>query len=273
MRDILSSFAGEVSKQTPLHGGDINHVSRVEAANGDFVLKENRDVPEDFFQAEAKGLEVLKENGLPVPGVIALEQNALLLEYIPRGGRDDRRAGELLAKLHLQKQDYFGFEEDNYIGSLPQKNGAYDSWAEFFAKRRIEDQISLYLQKTAIPAPERDLWSKLIETILKELPEPEYPSLIQGDLWSGNLYHGENGPVFIDPAVYYADRRVELAFTELFGGFGSGFYQGYNSIIHFPDPVYRQFRDLYQIYPLLVHANLFGVGYYNSALSRARYYL
>lgn len=273
MRDLFYSITGDVINRSPLYGGDINQVYKIEAAGGVFVVKENSNVPQDFFEAEALGLKTLGEHGAPVPRVLAFEKDAILLEYIKPGRQNNLHAGELLARLHLEKQESFGFAKDNYIGSLPQKNGFHTGWAGFFARRRIGDQISLYQKKTTIPAPEKELWNHLIEYIEKELPEPEHPSLIHGDLWSGNLYHGESGPFFIDPAVYCADWRMELAFTELFGGFGSEFYSGYNSVITFPDPVYRKFRDLYQIYPLLVHANLFGAGYYSSALSRARHYV
>lgn len=271
----MKEITGQILNRRPLAGGDINEVFLLECEKGQFVQKQNRNVPgniaEDFFKKEAQGLEELRKNGLVVPKVIAVNEESLLLEYLAPGSGDQKNeeaAGRNLALLHSVRQENYGLEYENYIGSLRQVNGIYTDWADFYISRRIEPMLKMYFkgQKN----PDEKTWTGLFKWIQKNV-RPEFASLLHGDIWGGNLYYSARGPVYIDPAVYRGDCMVDLAFTELFGGFSQRFYASYREQNPLPGH-YADLRDLYQIYPLLVHANLFGGGYYTSALGKARKY-
>jgi len=265
---------GEVFSSRPLFGGDINHVEYLLCDRGEFVCKSNSGVPDDFFRAESEGLSALKGAGLRVPEVLAVSARGLLLEYIDPGKKDqesEESAGRALAQLHLQKQLSCGFEHDNYIGSLKQSNGSYDNWASFYIEKRLKAQ--LHLLQGRLSAGDKKIWEMFFQWIGTNL-KPLFFSLLHGDIWSGNLFYGSEGPVFIDPAVYRGDFRVDLAFSEMFGGFSQHFYGAYNELNRFEpgnrSGEYETLKPVYQVYPLLVHANLFGGGYYSSALAIAR---
>ena len=266
MPEFLNSI-GKIFSKTPLTGGDINQVYKLTSSKGYFVLKENPAPPSGMFAAEAKGLRLLLENKLPTPEVVYYEEGFIIMEYIEQGTPDFPKAGELLGRLHTISQESFGLEYDNFIGKLPQKNEIFQDWSTFFWKRRIQDQLDLYQD-----GRHEKIWEKLKEKLPEIVPQDIRPSLIHGDLWSGNLIWGKNGPYFIDPAIYRADPMIELSFTKLFGGFGKDFYEAYSHYYSMPS-WYKDLIPLYQIYPLLVHANHFGGGYYQSALQNARYYL
>ena len=258
---------GKILSRTPLAGGDINQVYKIESTKGQFVLKENANSPPDMFATEARGLKLLSQNGLTVPRVVFYKDDQLLMEYIEPGYPDFKKAGEDLGKLHAISQESFGLEYDNFIGRLRQINKVSADWCSFFWEQRIQSQLDLYQNKS-----KEEIWEKLRDKLPGILPQEIRPSLIHGDLWSGNLIWGHNSPYFIDPAVYRADPMIELAFTRLFGGFHKNFYEAYS--YHYPIPTwYKDLLPLYQIYPLLVHANHFGGGYYQSALQNAEYYL
>lgn len=271
MKNPFIEITGSVVKNSYLTGGDINDVYHVIAENGEFVLKQNKKPYRGMFAAEAEGLSHLKANGLSVPEVVAVAENALLLRYYESGAVSPAMAGKMLGLLHQKKQDKFGYHQDNYIGSLRQVNVPEDSWSEFYSKYRIIYQLNLYRKKNKIIATEQKIWDLLIEKMHKILSHKPNPSLLHGDLWSGNLYYSSEGPLFIDPAVYYGDSFIELAFTELFGKFPHDFYAAYGEINSI-DPCYQDLKKLYQIYPLLVHANIFGGSYYSSAFAIAKYY-
>ena len=257
---------GKIFSKTPLAGGDISQVYKIESSKGSFVLKENSASP-NMFAAEAKGLRLLSENKLPTPHVIFYEEGSLLMEYIKPGPPHPGKAGEALGKLHSISQGSFGLEYDNFIGKLEQKNEISKDWPSFFWEYRIQAQLDLYRSSS-----EEKIWEKLKQKLPQIIPQDVKPSLIHGDLWSGNLIWGKDEPCFIDPAVYRADPMIELSFTELFGRFDKKFYEAYSHYHPIPS-WYRELIPLYQIYPLLVHANIFGGGYYQSALQNARYYL
>lgn len=271
MKVYFESITGTRHRVTSLHGGDINEVYKIEAKNGSFVLKTNRKNYPRMFPEEAAGLKALGGAGLPVPEVIAVQEDAILLKYIEQGRPNMQQAGEYLGRLHSIHQNNFGFESDNYIGSLPQPNTIESRWSDFIIKHRLQFQIDLYFKNRHADAASKKVWQKLFQKIPDLMSHNPSAALLHGDLWSGNLYHGKDGPVFIDPAVYRGDPLIELAFTELFGSFGASFYDAYRAQ-HPIDPVYKDLKPFYQIYPLLVHANLFGGGYYSSALRNARHY-
>jgi fructosamine-3-kinase len=184
----------------------------------------------------------------------------LLLEFLEREGSQDwNLAGTLLARLHRNTAREFGLDHNNYIGSLSQSNTFHPTWSEFFAMERILPQIKMArdagaVDRTLASAAER-FCSKL-----NEIFPDEKPALLHGDLWSGNFFFSTKGPSIFDPAVYYGHREMDLAMTKLFGGFDDDFYSGYEN--EFPlEKNWRARTDLCNLYPLLVHVNLFGGGY------------
>ncbi len=260
-------------------GGDINEAARVDTASDSFFVKWNPNAPSGMFTAEARGLNLLESAAcLKVPRVILVSENPafLALEWLPierpqKTALLAERLGEGLAALHQKTQDTHGLDHDNYIGRLPQSNTPMQNWPEFYRDRRIRFQMESARQKGRL-TPER---ARLLDKLCHKLPQllPDVPpSLLHGDLWGGN-YSGISGdiPVIYDPAVYYGHREVEIAFTELFGGFAGRFYEAYHAV--FPlDKGYAERKALYQLYPLMVHLNLFGESYGGSVDSIARRY-
>jgi protein-ribulosamine 3-kinase len=213
-------------------------------------LKEGDAARADAFAAEADGLEALRPHAR-VPQVLDHGANGgkafIRLEFLQlqRGG-DWSELGRMLAKLHRVTGPRFGWHRDNYIGLAAQKNAWHDDWAEFFLECRLRPQAS----KAGLSLP---------SLRLLEGHKPQ-PSLLHGDLWSGNAGFTAEGPVLFDPAVYYGDREADLAMTELFGGFPREFYAAYNEAWPL-DPGYEKRKHLYNLYHLLNHLNLFGSGY------------
>jgi protein-ribulosamine 3-kinase len=218
----------------------------------------------DAFAAEAEGLEALRPH-IRVPQVLDRGMRNgkafILLEHLDlqRGG-DFAQLGRMLAALHRQTGPRFGWARDNYIGLGPQANAWCDDWAEFWRTRRLLPQIDLARRNGfGVEAP------KL--TLLENHRPP--PSLLHGDLWSGNAGFTAEGPVVFDPAVYYGDREADLAMTELFGGFPNEFYRAYDETFPLP-PGYEQRKHLYNLYHLLNHLNIFGGGYLSQVKATLR---
>jgi fructosamine-3-kinase len=219
-------------------------------------LKLNGERFADAFAAEADGLEALRSAGAAAPAPLAHGvaggQAYLLLEFLElRAGGDFAALGRMLARTHRRGGPRFGWQRDNYIGTTPQSNGWCASWTQFWLERRMRPQIEL-ARKNGFEIAFPPL--KLIEN-----HEPE-ASLLHGDLWSGNAGFTNEGPVLFDPAVYYGDREADLAMTELFGGFPAEFYAAYKEAYPL-DNGYERRKQLYNLYHLLNHLNLFGGGY------------
>jgi len=198
----------------------------------------------------------------------------LVLEWIGQGLRTDKfwtRFGEQLAALHQVSSEYFGLEEDNYMGALPQSNKPSISWIDFLTHQRFIPQVALALQNNLLEFSHARQFEKLYEKLQHIFPA-EPTSLLHGDLWSGNFLADETGnPVLIDPAVYFGHRSMDLAMTALFGGFDKGFYEAY--YYHFPFPHnYSEQWEICNLYPLLIHLNLFGKSYQSSILQTIRKY-
>jgi protein-ribulosamine 3-kinase len=248
-------------------GGCINHGGRLETSSGDYFIKWNDlDKFPAMFEAESRGLGLLRRaNSFHVPHVIhsgkTEELQFLILTYTKSSKRVPdywTRFGEDLAALHRNASDYFGLDHDNYIGSLPQRNSRELRWTDFFIRHRLEPQLEL--AKDKIDLGTRKAFGRLFAQLPALLPA-EKPSLLHGDLWSGNIMVAEEGqPSVIDPAVYFGHREADLAMTELFGGFDSDFLEGYNAAFPLENGFMERF-DIYNLYPLLVHVNLFGGGY------------
>lgn len=262
-----------IETATRVLGGDINEAAQLTLNDGrSLFLKYNPFPLPKLFEVEARGLEILREaSALRVPQVYAVGEVEdtypayILMDWIPaersstRGRSVMKDFGLGLAHLHERHAPRHGLDHDNYIGSLPQYNGREDSWATFYRDRRLGVQRDLARERNRLPRSRERLLDSLMERIERFVPEGE-ASLLHGDLWGGNYLISSGQPVLIDPAVSFGHREVELAFTELFGGFPEEFYRGYNE--GWPiDPDYEDRRPLYQLYPLLVHLNLFGESY------------
>lgn len=230
--------------------------------------------PSPTYQCEANGLkELLKANAIRVAEVIAANEDFIITEYIHSGRPSDdiyEIFGRELAQLHRFKSNTFGFYEDNFIGANPQLNIPSDSeksnWVEFYFNKRLLYQYKLAEQNGRVSASLRSGFSKLgsvVEDILNE--STEEPTLIHGDLWSGNYICNEHGEVvLIDPAVYYGHREADLAMTKVFGGFPPAFYDAY--IQEYPLKEGWEYREnLYKLYHVLNHLNLFGRSYLSEA--------
>lgn len=257
-----------------LSGGDINDAFELRLERGERVfLKTNATAPLEMFAAEARGLAFLAEaRALRIPNVLAHSAESerpsfLLLELIepapPRKGFDEE-LGRGLAALHRAGAPSFGFSSANFIGRLPQSNRACETWAEFYRAERLEPQLRLALDSgRASPALARD-FERLFSRLADLVGAREPAARLHGDLWGGNLHVDEAGaPCLIDPAVYGGHREIDLAMMQLFGGFSARVFAAYREA--FPLALGHAERvSLYQLYPLLVHVNLFGGRYAES---------
>lgn len=257
-------------KAEPLGGGNINTTYKLVCDKANYFIKYNdlSHYPE-MMRLESKSLILLKEkSGIRIPEVIREgiieDTQYLLLEHIERGMPAPGfwiNFGRQLAEMHIHNtQAHFGLSFHNYIGSLPQNNSLRSAWVDFFILNRILPQSDLALKNGLLSTRH----TKALEALFKRLGEifPKMaPSLLHGDLWSGNfLIDFKGNPVLIDPAMYYGHPEMELAFTRLFGGFDSKFYDAYISVSPM-EPGFEDRVDIYNLYPLLVHLNLFGLGY------------
>ena len=252
-------------------GGCINKGGKLSTNQGDYFLKWNikKKYPE-MFKKEFQGLEILEQTkNISIPKTMGHgeggEYSFILMEYIEPGAkRSDywEVFGQQLAFLHKNTAALFGLDEDNFIGSLVQKNKQRATWQEFFMEQRILPMLRLGRDSGKIEKSVSMDIERVINKVLTLFPT-EKPALLHGDLWGGNIIVTSEGlPCLIDPAVYYGHREADLAFTFLFGGFDSSFLMKYNEIY----PLESNFNErigLYNLYPLLVHVNLFGAGYLN----------
>ena len=249
----------------PVHGGDINEAFRVETPDGPVFVKTRHDPLPGMYVAEAGGLRALREaaDGLGVPAVLGVSEQHLALEWIESAPNGDGIAlGRGLARIHRTTRETFGWPRDNWIGALPQINPDHTTVADFFGQARLLPMLE------GLPASVR----RPVEALLPRLPDllpDEPPALVHGDLWGGNWLQGVEKPFLVDPAVAFGPREQDLAMARLFGGFPSGFEPAYREA--FPlAPGFDERVDLWNLYPLLVHARLFGGGYGARAAGIAR---
>lgn len=283
---ILREALQHIGDSTPIqqyrrvHGGDINDSFYVQSGKQQYFIKIRHFLPPRFFECEKMGLETLRNAGaIRVPFVYGVKETNdygfLILEWI-EGKETNKTAeqlGHAIARLHQCYGPSFGFAEDNYIGLLPQKNGWYENWIDYFRECRLLPQIELAEQKGRMPAQRRNKLEKLLSSLERWLPKDCSPSLLHGDLWGGNWIVGANGvPYLIDPAVFYGHYEFEIAFTELFGGFPSRFYESYNERMPLSSD-YHERKQLYQLFYLLVHLNLFGESYGGAVDRVLRWYV
>jgi fructosamine-3-kinase len=274
---IESRIAGALGRgvrlATPLAGGCVASVLRADLADGSAVVVKHGG---SCYLTEASMLGALAERSrLPVPRVLHAEPDLLILEHIDNDGRLDagveRHAAELLAELHNTRGPSFGFDLPTLIGPLGQPCPPTDSWLEFFAEHRLRHFGALARGRGAITAPCWDALRRLADRVGEVLREPDYPSLIHGDVWGGNvLCRAGRVAAFIDPATHYAHPEVELAFGTLFSTFGAAFFERYTQLRPVEPGFFERRRGVYNLYPLLVHAILFGGGYGREVEANAR---
>lgn len=250
---------------SPVSGGDINRAFQVALRDGTHLFMKRNSRP--FFSAEADGLEAIRAtHTIRVPEVIATGKDGeyyLLLEWVeaaPKNRDFWESFGHELAAMHLSPTPTaFGWTSDNYIGAAPQKNTPHDQWVPFFRDCRLTPQFEG--ARHWFHDDDRKKIQHLLDHLDQYLAEPARPSLLHGDLWSGNFTTGPDGKAWlIDPAVYVGHAEADLAMTELFGGFHPRFYSAYREVNPI-QPGYKERRDLYNLYHLLNHLNLFGAGY------------
>jgi fructosamine-3-kinase len=273
-----SGLGTRVSESVPVSGGCINNGARLTTDGAHYFLKWNASAPLGLFEAEVEGLDALRVPGtLRVPEPLAtgggLEGAAwLLMEYLAPASAtpdSDERLGRGLAAVHDAPPHELGvgWEKNNWIGSLEQQNAPTEGWSAFWRDRRIAPQLTLARAAGRLPGPK---WDHLLDVIPVALDDDIRPALLHGDLWNGNVYVTTGGePVVIDPAVYRGDGEVDLAMSELFGGFGRSFYDAYHEARPISTEYRSHRRDLYQLFYLLVHVNLFGTSYVPGAEATA----
>ncbi|MGE5794865.1 MAG: fructosamine kinase family protein [Bacteroidota bacterium] len=260
------------ARATAASGGCIHSSWVLESGGVRYFAKTNDAALADAFAAEADGLRALAAAGMRVPEPVAQGEADgkafLVLEHLPLGHGTDaafRTLGRALARLHAHHGTAFGWHRDNFIGLTPQPNGRHASWAGFWQAERLAPQLEL-AARNGYRGELQSLGREVIDAVPRILAgHAPAPSLLHGDLWSGNAgFLADRAPVVFDPAVYYGDAEADLAMTELFGGFPASFYAGYREVRPAGDG-YRHRRILYNLYHVLNHLNLFGAGYRGQA--------
>lgn len=276
-RELLEGV-GRIKSIKRISGGDINEAYYVRTCNHEYFVKLNKQVDLSFFESEAEGLKLIRQTRtIAVPEVYEVFSvetadssiPMLWMEWVhgPKHADTEKRLGEQLAALHLCEGKGYGYEKDSYIGRLKQKNYQTASWLSYYRNERIGGQLKYGQKLGTISGKREERLMKLIERLDEWVPEKPRCSLLHGDLWSGNWMTGKEGkPYLIDPSVLYGDHEFEIAFTELFGGFSEKFYQAYQSVFPLSND-YEDRREIYQLYYILVHLNMFGESY-GSAVDR-----
>jgi fructosamine-3-kinase len=250
----------------PAAGGDINTTTRLKLSDGRSVaMKTHPNAPPGFFEAEARGLRWLAEaDGLPVPEVLGVDEECLLLPWIEEGKPSVDAAaafGHALATLHRAEAGAYGAEQDGFIGRLPMPNGSRGTWPEFFATRRVLPYLKLARDRSAISAEDASAVEAVLGRVADLVPE-EPPARLHGDLWNGNVLWGSDGTAHgIDPAAYAGHREMDLAMLALFGMPNLA-----RAMVSYEEeyPLVEGFEDrvgIHQLFPLLTHACMFGGGY------------
>ena len=281
---LASAFASlfgtsvSITQTDRVSGGDINKAYALTLNTGDHIfMKANAKENASFFTAEATGLSAIASTGtIDTPRILCTgtddgEQvgySFLLLDYIESGKKRadywETFARELAAMHNADTKAFvssgkFGFLQSNYIGARPQTNTPAENWVSFFREQRLAPQFKA--ADSNFTSNDRTLITKLLDHLEDFLAEPEKPSLLHGDLWSGNVFCGKNGKaLLIDPAAYVGHKEADIAMTELFGGFPQSFYDAYREVNPLQDG-YEERRDLYNLYHLLNHLNMFGQNY------------
>lgn len=269
-RALARRFGVAVRSAERLSGGDINDAFAVTLEDGQrLFVKTNDRAPPGMFDAEARGLAWLAEaRAVRLPAVFAVggagEPPYLALELLtpgPRRSGFDEELGRGLAALHRAGAPSFGLDHDNFIGSLPQSNRRTETWVDFFRTERLEPQLALAVESGRADAALRRGFDRLFARLAELVGPAEAPCRLHGDLWAGNLHvDGQGAPCLIDPAAYAGHREMDLAMMRLFGGYSERTFAAYEEAFRVA-PGVEERVGLHQIYPLMVHVNLFGGAY------------
>ena len=284
--ELVSEYLGSeigISSIYAVSGGDINEAKMISLTDGRCIfVKENTRSNKGFFEAELTGLNAIRStHSIQVPNVIGTGvlggRSYLIMEYLNAAApKQDYWTcfGRELARMHTTETAQwtpggrYGFVENNYIGAGSQRNDVKEQWIPFFRESRLETQY--YEARHYFTASDRKAMQSVLDHLDEYLIEPAHPSLLHGDLWSGNFVTGPDGHAWlIDPACYVGHAEADLAMTELFGGFAPSFYDAYRELC----PIamgYSDRRELYNLYHLLNHLNLFGRGYLGSVMQIVR---
>ena len=246
------------------------HKGEVELHGQRYFLKQQINPQHDFFMAEARGLEALQGTGLiETPSVVDVSSHGILLSWITstRGSKHGWvELAKRLSRIHSKEQAFFGFSLDGYCGDTTQPNPQMENGFDFFGQARLQYQAEMAFNNKLIEKSDLESIHRLINHLPSLLPS-QPPVLIHGDLWSGNVLFDLTGqPVLIDPAAHYGWAEADIAFSLLFGGFDPVFYESYQSLHPF-EPGFKQRVEIYNLYHLLNHLNLFGRSYYASVSS------
>ncbi|QBA65360.1 fructosamine kinase family protein [Muriicola soli] len=281
LKEHIESLLGlKISSVMSVSGGDISQALKISTSADQFFCKyQAGEEGYAILKAEKVGLAALAGSGkIKTPEVIGLSKTEdgafLLLEYIESKSKGEKEMiafGSQLAELHQVMAETYGWETENYIGSLLQKNTRMGGWPGFYTYCRLLPQLELAKRAGLLSEREVPLADRL-ESRLGEICSASKPSLVHGDLWGGNYLISEDGtPFLIDPSVSYSHPGMDLAMSKLFGGFSASFYEAYQeaSRVSFPTP---EEIEVYQLYYLLVHLNIFGVSYASSVRSIMKRY-
>ena len=259
----------EIQRVSIVGGGSINDARRIQSSEGTFFAKINsaKEYP-GMFEAESSGLEFLRNvSSFRVPAPIATgvteDIQWILMENINSTNRKPdfwEKFGRNLAEMHKQSADEFGLAEDNYLGSLIQKNDRRKTWEAFFSEMRISPQLEMAKEKGLATSEFLRLFDKMLSRVERYFPT-EPPAAVHGDLWTGNFMTDSHGEaVIFDPAVYYGHREMDLGMSKLFGGFDKRFYDAYHEVYPL-ESGWEERIHVANLYPLLAHVNLFGGSY------------
>jgi fructosamine-3-kinase len=273
----VETHLGERLKSVrPLGGGCIGEVYRAELADGTPLVAKVDRAGESHLERESYMLRYLRTHSeLPVPEVYHGSETLLLMQFIEGTSSFsesvEHHAAELLVALHGITADSYGHEQDTLIGSLDQPNPWTTRWVDFFRDQRLLYIAGVAHEAGRLPMEDLRRIERLAERLEDLIGEPNPPALIHGDVWSGNAL-AKDGRItaFLDPAIYYADPEIELAFISLFNSFGEPFLERYDEIRGISSAFFETRRDLYNLYPLLVHTYYFGGGYLGSVQSTLR---
>lgn len=280
-KSYLSTILNEhITNVSSVPGGDISKAFRIQTPKNAYFLKTNStENTLNMFKAEADGLHLINAtNTIKTPKVIACKsyKNSafLLLEFIENKAasqKDFKNLGRQLAELHKCTSENFGLNTDNFIGSLPQCNTQHKTWVTFYASERLFPQLEFAKQKHLLAENECPTEQEIKDRLESYFFDIK-PSLLHGDLWSGNYLISTKGdPYLIDPAIYYGHHEVDIAMSKLFGSFGDPFYESYFNDFP-PDGGSEARLEIYQLYYLLVHLNLFGNSYYDAVITILKKY-
>jgi fructosamine-3-kinase len=266
--EVEKHLRQKIVSVSPLSAANTAQIYRIATDNKNtFVAK----IANSGMDIEAWMLTYLKEKSkLPVPSVFYSNEHIIIMQFInPHHSLDDnghRHAAELLGELHKIHADSYGLERDTLVGSLHQPNKQSKNWVEFFAQERLMYMAGEALKENKIDKNMMKQVEKLVGKLGNYIKNPAPPSLVHGDVWGGNILCG-NGSVaaFLDPAIYYADPEIELAFIKLLNTFSDTFFARYNEINPIKPGFFEERAHIYSLYPLLVHTRLFGTSYARKA--------